>query len=366
MKRVLFILLAITGVIFTSCENDDWEFPDYEYSAVYFAYQSPIRTICLGEDVYDTTLDNEHKCQIMATMGGVYENKKNIEIGIRVDNSLCDGLVFNGTDVEVTPMPSNYYSLSSDKITIEKGKLLGGVTVQLTDAFFNDPKSLETTYVIPVVMTGVNNADSILSGTPLVANPRRAVASDWDVVPKDYILYAVKYINTWDGYYLRRGTDVATINGVTENVERKQQYVEKDEVCKLNTLSLSDSEFPLAYENEAGVNLRVPIKLSFDNSNACVVTPSVSTVQVNDSVRVYNITAKGNGRFVKLGEKNSWGNKDRDALYLEYETGFEAEMTFPNIPGKQPVYEKHQYVTDDILVARDRGMKAEWFTPAEK
>lgn len=367
MKRAIFLLLAITGCLFTSCENGDWEFPDYEYTAVYFAYQSPIRTICLGEDVFDTTLDNAHKCQIMATMGGVYENKKNIEIGIRVDNSLCDGLVYDGTNVEVTPMPSNYYTLSSDKIVIEKGKLLGGVTVQLTDAFFNDPKSLETTYVIPVVMTSVNNADSILSGTPLVANPRRAVASDWDVLPKDYILYAVKYINTWDGYYLRRGTDVVTINGVTTNVTRQQQYVEKDEVFKLNTYSLSDCEFPAVYENAAGVNLPVSSRLSFDRNDECTITPSATSVQVNDSVRIYNITSSGSGKFVKLGEKNSWGNKDRDGMYLKYETGFEVEMTFPNTPGgKEPVYEKHHYKTDDILVARDRGMKAEWFTPAEK
>ena len=64
MKKVLFILLVLTTGILTSCENGDWEFPDYEYSAVYFAYQSPVRTLCMGEDVYDTSLDNEHKCQI--------------------------------------------------------------------------------------------------------------------------------------------------------------------------------------------------------------------------------------------------------------------------------------------------------------
>jgi hypothetical protein len=43
------------GALFTACENGDWEFPDYKYSAVYFAYQSPIRTITLGED---KTVDN--------------------------------------------------------------------------------------------------------------------------------------------------------------------------------------------------------------------------------------------------------------------------------------------------------------------
>ena len=196
MKKILqiSILIAILTGVFSSCENSDWEFPDFEYSAVYFAYQSPIRTITLGEDIFDTSLDNNYQSQIMATMGGVYKNNNDIEIGIRVDNSLCNDLVFEDGR-EVIPMPSNYYSLSADKIVIKKGKILGGVTVQYTDAFFNDPLALEANYVIPVVMTSVNNADSILSGIPLVDNPRRGVSDDWDVAPKDYILYAVKYIN---------------------------------------------------------------------------------------------------------------------------------------------------------------------------
>ena len=40
----------MAGALFTACENGDWEFSDYKYSAVYFAYQSPVRTITLGED----------------------------------------------------------------------------------------------------------------------------------------------------------------------------------------------------------------------------------------------------------------------------------------------------------------------------
>lgn len=80
--------LAAVALATASCENGDWEFPDYDHTAVYFASQSPIRTITLGEDVYDTSLDNEHKCQIMATMGGVYKNTTDRIIDIKVDNSL--------------------------------------------------------------------------------------------------------------------------------------------------------------------------------------------------------------------------------------------------------------------------------------
>lgn len=339
MKKTLFILLAITSGIFTSCENGDWKFPDYDYSAVYFAYQSPVRTLCMGEDVYDTSLDNEHKCQIMATMGGVYENTKNVDINFRVDNSLCDGLVFDGTNTDILPMPSNYYSLSSDKITIKKGSVLGGVTVQLTDAFFNDPKSLQTTYVIPIVMTGVSNVDSILSGTPLVANPRRAVSSDWDVQAKDYILYAVKYINKYDANYLRRGKDVFT-GAQTGTTIRHATYVEKDEVVTdITTRTLNTIAWEHKTKDINGNLIDCVLLLTFDDNNNCTIT--------SDSG---GVIAQGSGKFVSKGDKNSWGNKDRDALYLDY------ALEYGNI----------HCATTDTLVVRDRGMQAEWFTPVLK
>ena len=53
--------------------------------------------------------------------------------------------------------------------------------------------------------------------------------------------------------------------------------------------------------------------------------------------------------FVKNGEKKSWGNKDRNALYLDY--------TVDLAGGKK-------YVTKDTLVVRDRGVKMETFSPS--
>lgn len=37
MKKSFLIIAAMMGALFTACENGDWEFPDYKYSAVYFA-----------------------------------------------------------------------------------------------------------------------------------------------------------------------------------------------------------------------------------------------------------------------------------------------------------------------------------------
>src|SRR3954464_72233 len=113
MKYFLISLVVLSTL--SAC-NKDWEFPDYKYTTVYFPYQTPVRTIVLGEDIYDNSLDNQHKFLIMATMGGVYENKKNVTLNVAVDNSLAEHLKFEtATGDSLYVMPSNYYTLPADK-----------------------------------------------------------------------------------------------------------------------------------------------------------------------------------------------------------------------------------------------------------
>ncbi|MBR1461939.1 MAG: DUF1735 domain-containing protein [Prevotella sp.] len=341
-KTILYIAnLLLAAFLLTACENGDWDFPDNDHSAVYFAYQSPIRTITLGEDATtDNSMDNDHKFQIMATISGVYENNRNVVIDIKVDNSLCNGIKYeDGTPV--VAMPSNYYTLSGNQIVIANGKVLGGVTVQLTDAFFADPMSTKLNYVIPVVMTHVEGADSILCGQPQdgVSSPNRAKASDWSVLPKDYTLYAVKYISKYQSNYLRRGKD--TYSGAKTGTEvRHAEYVEKDEVLQnqFTTLGINSVEWARPTKDKDGVIIECNLKLNFDAEGKC----SVSTTSPG-------VTATGSGQFVTKGDKNSWGNEDHDVLYLDY------TLNYGGI----------NCATKDTLVVRDRGVKAEWFKLAE-
>ncbi|PWG81321.1 DUF5627 domain-containing protein [Pararcticibacter amylolyticus] len=322
MRKILWMMLA-ASVSLSSCKNSNWEFDDYEFQSVYFAYQGPVRTITLGEDVFDTSLDNEHKCDIMATLGGVYENKKDVTIGVSVDNSIAANMAFNSGG-NIIPMPSNYYTLASDKIVIPKGEITGGIQVQLTDAFFADPLSLKNTYVIPLKMMNVTNADSMLAG-------------------KNYVLYALKYINSWHGNYLRRGKDVVTgkngNNALNKTITRHQKYVEDDEVSALKTRSLAIAEFPVIFKDQNNQNITCKLLLNFDGSGNCTITNGDNT-----------FTASGSGKFLKRGEKNSWGAKDRDALYLQYEV----DLTNMHVSSA------------DTLVMRDRGVKMETFTPVSQ
>lgn len=325
--------------LFISCENQEREFPDYDYTAVYFAYQTPVRTLVLGEDIYDNTLDNAHRCKIMATMGGVYENTTDRILDVAVDNSLFDSLLF-GDSSNVLKMPADYYSLASDmQIVIPAGSISGGIEVQLTDAFFADPRSTRNTFVIPLRIESVTNADSILSGKQAVTNPNLFIPSDWSVEPKNYVLYCIKYVNPWHGSYLRRGVDEGKGNsdsGLDTVIYKHNQYVERDQVVKIKTISLSEASLSLT-TRDRGNSTDIPfeLRLVFDNAGKCLISASEDA----------SYTVAGDGELVNDGDM--WGNQKRDVLHLKYSVDFGTST--------------HSFT--DTLVIRDRGVAMEIFTP---
>lgn len=151
-SSAIFGLCSLMAASISSCKNSDNDFPDYEGGiSAYFAYQYPVRTIVLGEDLeYPNPLDNDHKFQIFATHGGSY-SPKNLTINVNVDPSLVNNLTFeDGSPVKA--MPESYYTLGSTSFTHDHG-FFYGTTVQLSDAFFADPDAIKNTYVVPLVMT---------------------------------------------------------------------------------------------------------------------------------------------------------------------------------------------------------------------
>ena len=319
--------------------EDEQTIPDYQGgTTAYFAYQYPVRTLVLGNDVYDNTLDNMHRCQIWATLGGAYRGNDAI-VDIVVDPSLCDNLWFidelGKAEKRVLPMPSNYYQLLDNKIPY-KNDVRGYVEVQFTDAFFNDPKAIANTYVIPLLMTNVNGIDHILTGTPRKGlNPSRTNLEDWDVLAKDYVLYCVKYMNPWQAKYIRRGVDIVTKNGVSNTVVRKdftlvntdpEYYKENpvnqyDEVCAIYTKNMKQAIFPVSFNN-SGASISCNLTLTF-NGNQC-------TISSDDE----NVTSTGSGEFITKGTERpeykdyQWGSNNgqpvqRDILRLVYTVSFD-------------------------------------------
>src|SRR3546814_518362 len=187
MKKIALLTMAAAGLM--SCENFEIDHPDFDYTSGFFPYQYPVRTLVLGDYIYDNSNDNAHKFIISVAMGGVYKNDRDREFDIEVDESLCDNILFGPGGDTIRAMPQTYYTLSdADRIVIPGGEMNGGVEVQLTEAFFNDTLGMRLGYVIPVRLKSSDDVDSILNGSSAMpdANPR--ITADWSVAPKNFTL----------------------------------------------------------------------------------------------------------------------------------------------------------------------------------
>jgi len=334
MKRFILILTIIIG--FTSCENFDVKYPDFDYTTGYFPYQYPVRTLVLGDYIYDNSNDNAHKFIISVAMGGVYENKKDRVFNFVVDETLCRNVLFASTNDTIKALPSNYYTLSSnDKIIIPKGKFNGGVTVQLTDAFFNDPLAIKNTYVVPLRLTGSDDVDSILVGRSSLPSPDPRVDSNWDIVPKNFTMFAIKYINEFHGTYFHYGSCTVKdgTNTVVEDSTYSAQYVEMNPVVKALTTGRYQVSVTL-YLYSTLFPGKVQVLLNFTGNNCTVTAAPGST-----------LTVTGTGEF--KSKAYSWGNKERDGIVLNY--------TVSN--------GVNTYYANDVLVIRDRAVVMEVYTP---
>ena len=269
LSKILLMGLCLP-VMLASCDSKDQEFPDFETQTVYFAKQYPVRTVELGNDDYvDLTNDNAHKVYISATMGGAYDNPRDITVDIAVDNSLCEGLKFKADGSDVTPMPSSHYTLSANSIRIPKGEVTGTVEVQLTEAFFNDPLSLTTHYVIPVKMSNATGVDSILSA-------------------KSCILYAVKYINAYHAVYIRQKED--------EN--------DKDEDFTITTVGLNNGL------------LSFPLRDADGNAHPCDLNLDFASGKITTNTPGFSID--GTVSFVAQDQTQMLGSKHPDTVYLKF------------------------------------------------
>jgi len=341
MKRkylISMIFLMVLGII--SCENDEWSFPDFDYTTTYFASQTPVRTLVLGDYYLDNSNDNQLKFVISANMGGVYKNNEEIKVQFAVDNTLTTKLnttYSSSLGTPVIPLPISYYTLSNNnEIIIPSGKFYGGVEVQLTQAFLDDPLAIGVNYVIPLRILS-STTDSVLQGFPLKANPDPRVASNWSIMPKNYTLYGIRFINEYHGRYLMRGSSVvrvaATGTLVGNNVYRKK-YVESDEVVIVKTSAKGKVIYGNSVRLSTGSPGRFEMEITVGSDGNCTLT--------NTPASAYAVT--GTGKYVKGVEE--WGGNKHQALYLNY----------------QITQGVNSHQVNDTLVFRDKNVKFEEFS----
>ncbi len=342
MKKVFFILVVI--LIGGACENFEDDFPDYDYTSGFFPYQTPVRTLVLGDYIYDNSNDNAHKFVISVAMGGVYENTRDRKFTIEVDENLCNNILFGRGLNQIKPMPRNWYTLKSDtEIVIPSGKFSGGVEVQLKEEFFQDPTTIGLSYVIPIRLKSSSDVDTILRGKPIIANPDERLTGDWIAAPKDFTMFAVKYINEYHGNYFRYGTAKLTSGGATirDSLYNQEKYVEKYPVHLLTTTARKQVSINATFATREGKTADpmtggYQLLLNFDANNSCTVSAPTGSP--------YTIT--GTGEFKT--NAYTWGNKERNGIVLNYTISDGTNI----------------YTAGDVLVARDRAVVMEVYKPA--
>ena len=291
----------------------------------------------LGDYIYDNTNDNNHEFLISAAIGGVYSNESDRSLEIALDESLCNNAEFASTGDPILLMPPNYYTLSSpNALVIPKGKYNGGIKVHLNDAFFNDPLAIGLNYVIPIRLVRSSDVDTILQGSSSKTNPDPRIAGDWNVVPKNYTMFAVKYINPYHGKYLHRGVAVVkdASNAVLETNPYRTTYIVDNEIWSLVTTAYRQVSVTGTIRSTA-LTGTINMLLTFTDNGTCTVTGETSTA--------YTIT--GTGKFAE--DADTWGNKERDAIHITY----------------QFTDGVNTYNATDTLVIRDRAVVLETFSP---
>lgn len=383
MKIKLIVLIALVFSLM-ACENQEITKDDFGSTSVYFPYQTPVRTLVLGKyDLGFNDNDNNGRFEIGVVMSGVFENNRDRRVFFELAPQIIDSTQLVGVDsVNVQVLPASYYTIEQQSpVTIPAGSINGRISIQLNDAFFDDPLSFaefgEVNYVIPLRITGFEELDSLLTGVPLVDNPIRIRSSDWAVTPKDYTLFGIKFMNKYQGIYLRRGSD--KIVGVSEEFSAfpapgttvsnvidttsiyKAEFIEWDEIVPVSTSGRNSVTVTnrVRRGNIPG-NDNITLNLVFDDSGNITIT--------NDPGSKFTVT--GTGKFVEDGDE--WGGIKRDVMYLEYEYSdveIIEESFFGTVFSRSTVDLYH--TVKDTLVIRDRDVKFEEFTigikaPAEE
>ncbi|MFC2127105.1 DUF5627 domain-containing protein [Bacteroidota bacterium] len=371
MKIKLVLIVALVFGLM-ACENQENVVTDFGSTSVYFPYQTPARTLVLGEyDLGFNDNDNKGLFEIGVVMSGVFENKKDRKVYFELAPELIDKNILGVDSVNVQVLPSAYYNiLQQSPVTIPAGSVNGRIPVQLEDAFFDDPLSFagknESHYVIPLLITDYEELDSLLTGVPIVDNPIKILDADWNPTPKDYTLFGIKFMNEYQGKYLRRGADkivgtsevFTASTGITETVNidttsvYRADFVVDDQVVDVFTSGKNTNTVTnRVRRGKIPSQESVTLNLEFDDSNNITIT--------NDPGGKFTVT--GTGKYVQDGDE--WGGEKRNVIYLEYQYSdveVVEESFFGTVTKRSTIDLTH--TVNDTLVIRNRDVVFEEFT----
>lgn len=315
MKKIVIYLSIV--VLLASCDSKDVEYPDFTYQTIYFPVQNPVRTVVLGDEIrFDSSIDLEKAFSIAANVGGLYENTIDRKVSIKLAPELVPTdptkLLITTTNDTLVLLPSNYYTASSlTEMVIPKGSFAGKIRIDLKDEFFNDPKSVNLKYVLPLIINpDPTSKDSVLQGKPTVPNPIRTKKTDYfaGLTPKDYTLFAVNYTNMYHGVYFLYGLDqIYNASGtlVTSKPYNTKPVIENNVTTTLTTLSLSECLLSRLGGTNVGATFQMKLKYNDDK------TVAISSVKGG-------VAVTGSGTYKDPANGVVWGQQGHKTVFLNY------------------------------------------------
>ena len=191
MKKITAVILLLS-VALTSCYKDYIE--DFDYSSVYFMYQTNVRTFVVGEGM---------KIEVGAALAGVRDNRQDRVVNFNMDSKLITAEILAAMKAgaayikeavapvtALKPMPANYFKISdASKMIIKTGFHSGSVVIKADSAvFLKDTTTISPVYAIPFYIASAD-ADSIRAA-------------------KRYTVVALKYENMLFGNYWHGGVTI--------------------------------------------------------------------------------------------------------------------------------------------------------------
>lgn len=294
MKKKILLSLLILGTL-SSCYKDYIE--NFDYTAIYFPYQTNVRTFVVGEGM---------SIEVGAALAGVRDNTRDRLVNFTMDSKLITSDILetmkNGTNhvkagvaavKALMMLPSNYFTISSNnQMIIKKGTYSGTVIIKADSAaFLADPATLNATYVLPFY---INSADA------------DSVASD-----KRYAVIGLRYENMLFGNYWHGG--VTTVKDSTGKVVMTTNYyttIPSPEVKVLNLKTVA----PNALVTNLISDQKGSFQIALDGNNIVVSQAKDSKViVVPDGPSTFNRPKLLQDR--KLYLKYKYANADGTTSY---------------------------------------------------
>jgi hypothetical protein len=288
MKNIIKILIAFVFVLGVGLQGCYEEFAkDFDYSAVYFGAQRPLRTLVIRADQDELTF------KIGVALAGK-RNPKGYKVQYRYAPELLNEIP--GAE-KFTLLPENLYTIDNKgdfTFIIPAGKIIGDCPIRIKkQEFVNLPGSFENTYALPFKLVDTD-ADMILDD-------------------KNWTIIVIKWISEYSGFYYCKGWQqewdpVAKVVIPTSTLNQQYTHIdwEKNKLRLINTISTT--RFELQGMGAAGnTNGTAPavdqMIIELEDGNVKLVRKSATTNAIEDLGSSYDPENKAftlNYRYTKV------------------------------------------------------------------